>query len=247
MDKKMKTKKMWNAKTYIWVTAAALLLAAVPGLHVCANSYEQVPESGTKENNAAPSVKTKPADDSIPAIIYVLIGGVVIAIGVAAAFWYVRQKKEQGQKEIIPASVPERQGQKETIPASVPERQGQKEIIPVSIPERQEQKGLDVQFWLAARGGYMNGRMYPIGPDGITIGREEGNTIQYPKEMPGVSRTHARLSIEKGRLLLTDCHSSNGTFIRGIGRLQPQQSFEVSSGDVFYIGEKKNGFEIKSK
>ena len=46
---------------------------------------------------------------------------------------------------------------------------------------------------------------------GITIGRLEGNDLIL--DHPSVSRVHARLWIEAGRVYLEDLGSSNGTFI----------------------------------
>ncbi|MEY8391618.1 FHA domain-containing protein [Lachnospiraceae bacterium 45-W7] len=103
----------------------------------------------------------------------------------------------------------------------------------------------DTQLWLAARGGYMDGRVYAIAQSGITIGRDVSNVVNYPKDVAGVSRTHAKLFWENGRLKLMDCNSSYGTFLKGKGKLSPMNPVEVKTGDVFYIAEKNNRFEIR--
>lgn len=102
------------------------------------------------------------------------------------------------------------------------------------------------QLWLVARGGRMDGRVYPVDNQGITIGRDASSTICYPADTPGVSRVHARLYQEGARLMLMDCSSSAGTFLNRIGRLEPMRPVEVYAGDVFYVGEASNSFEIKS-
>lgn len=102
------------------------------------------------------------------------------------------------------------------------------------------------QLWLAARGGRMDGRVYPVDNQGITIGRDAASTICYPADTPGVSRVHAKLYREGARLMLMDCSSSAGTFLNRIGRLEPMRPVEVYAGDVFYVGEASNSFEIKS-
>lgn len=103
------------------------------------------------------------------------------------------------------------------------------------------------KLWLVCSGGYMDGRVYPIENAPITIGR--GNPSQlvvcYPGDTPGVSRNHARLYRENGKLMLMDCNSSNGTYVKNMGKMAPMQPREMKAGDVFYIGEKKNRFEIK--
>lgn len=101
------------------------------------------------------------------------------------------------------------------------------------------------KYWLSAQGGYMNGRVYPIEEKGITIGRDLSNIVNYPKDTRGVSRTHAKLYWNHNHLMLMDLNSTSGTFVKGVGKLQPMQPVEVHSGSVFYIGEKKNAFIIK--
>ena len=73
------------------------------------------------------------------------------------------------------------------------------------------------------------------------------NTIRYPENTPGVSRHHVKLYYDGGRLMLMDCGSSNGTFLQRIGRLSPMVPTAVRQGDIFYLGERINGFEIAYK
>lgn len=98
---------------------------------------------------------------------------------------------------------------------------------------------------LVGTGGYMDGRKYPFAGKEITIGRYNTNVIRYPENAPGVSRSHAKLYMDGGRLMLMDCNSSSGTFLKRMGKLQPMLPVEVKIGDVFYIGEKRNGFIIQ--
>ena len=99
--------------------------------------------------------------------------------------------------------------------------------------------------WLVARGGYMDGRVYPINESGITIGRDISNVVRYPMETPGVSRNHVKLYWDGSKLMLVDCGSSSGTFVQSIGKIQPMNPIEIKIGETIYIGEKKNAFEIK--
>lgn len=98
---------------------------------------------------------------------------------------------------------------------------------------------------LVGTGGYMDGRKYPFAGKEITIGRYNTNVIRYSENAPGVSRSHAKLYMDGGRLMLMDCNSSSGTFLKRTGKLQPMLPVEVKIGDVFYIGEKRNGFIIQ--
>jgi len=76
----------------------------------------------------------------------------------------------------------------------------------------------------------------------FTIGRDKSCDI--PVADDSVSRLHAQLSLlDRGMLFLTDCNSSNGTFLMRQGRLQKvRQEFvrpedEVRFGDAMFSVE----------
>lgn len=64
----------------------------------------------------------------------------------------------------------------------------------------------------------------------ITIGREEDNGIQLNDER--VSRFHAKLQEDGGRIILTDLESTNGTRVNG----HPVQMHVLRIGDQISIG-----------
>lgn len=100
---------------------------------------------------------------------------------------------------------------------------------------------------LKCHGGYLNGRIYSIPKEGLTIGRERENTISYPPQTPGVSRYHVKLFWQNGQLMLLDVGSSNGTFVNQTGKIGPMHPVPLKPGDIFYIGEKKNAIEISCR
>jgi pSer/pThr/pTyr-binding forkhead associated (FHA) protein len=73
------------------------------------------------------------------------------------------------------------------------------------------------------------GNAFPIPPQGLHLGRERGDLI-FPED-GYVSGLHARIHGEHGRVFLTDVGSSNGTFVRVIGR------HTIRSGDLILIGQ----------
>ncbi|MDB4988043.1 MAG: Basic proline-rich protein precursor [Myxococcaceae bacterium] len=73
------------------------------------------------------------------------------------------------------------------------------------------------------------GNSFPIPPQGLHLGRERGDLI-FPED-GYVSGLHARIHGEHGRVFLTDVGSSNGTFIRVIGRQV------IRSGDLILMGQ----------
>ena len=95
-------------------------------------------------------------------------------------------------------------------------------------------------------GGVMDGRVYQINSSEITIGRGQKNMIAFP-DRSTASSSHAKLFWEKGRLMLVDMDSRNGTFLKRIGKLPPLKPVEVHEGDTFFIGERNNRFDILQK
>lgn len=106
---------------------------------------------------------------------------------------------------------------------------------------------LETSLVLICHGGILDGRIYPIGQEGVTIGREPDNSIRYPGQTPGISRHHIRLYWQNGQLMLMDLNSKNGTFVNQEGRIGPMHPIPMDTGDFFYLAGKQNGFEIACK
>jgi len=76
----------------------------------------------------------------------------------------------------------------------------------------------------------------------MTIGRASPHDVQKPdidlnpyESIKTVSRNHARISVEDGKLVLMDTGSSNGTFIDG-KRLKPNVPTKINSGTMVRFG-----------
>ena len=78
--------------------------------------------------------------------------------------------------------------------------------------------------------GADRGRVYRDLETPITIGREEGNTIQLNDER--VSRCHLKIQQDGDRFVLTDLDSTNGTKVNG----QESQLRILRFGDVVSVG-----------
>ena len=68
--------------------------------------------------------------------------------------------------------------------------------------------------------------------DGGVIGREAG-AARFPLDHPHVSRLHASLAVDGGRVVLADLGSANGTFVNGHRLARPT---ELRAGDRVDIG-----------
>jgi pSer/pThr/pTyr-binding forkhead associated (FHA) protein len=67
-------------------------------------------------------------------------------------------------------------------------------------------------------------------PTPVTIGREEGNTVQLNDER--ISRFHIKIQEDMGKLVLTDLESTNGTRVNG----EDVQLRILRYGDVIAVG-----------
>jgi len=78
--------------------------------------------------------------------------------------------------------------------------------------------------------GADRGRVYEKLPTPVTIGREEGNTVQLNDER--ISRFHIKIQEDQGKLVLTDLESTNGTRVNG----EDSQLRILRFGDVISLG-----------
>jgi len=78
--------------------------------------------------------------------------------------------------------------------------------------------------------GADRGRVFGELPTPITIGREEGNTVQLNDER--ISRFHVKIQEDQEKLVLTDLESTNGTKVNG----ESVQLWILRHGDVIMLG-----------
>ena len=85
-------------------------------------------------------------------------------------------------------------------------------------------------FTMRVLDGADRGRIYQNLVPPITIGREEGNTIQLNDER--ISRYHLKIQEDHNRLVLTDLESTNGTKVNG----EEAQLKILRYGDIIVLG-----------
>jgi hypothetical protein len=78
--------------------------------------------------------------------------------------------------------------------------------------------------------GADRGKVYESLATPVTIGREEGNTVQLNDER--ISRFHIKIQEDLGKLVLTDLESTNGTRVNG----EDAQLRILRFGDVIALG-----------
>lgn len=91
-----------------------------------------------------------------------------------------------------------------------------------------------VSAWLHATHGLLKGQSFPFSRPNLAIGRDSEADIVL--DQPQVSRQHARITLEGGRWMLADLHSTNGVYLNG-QRLQPGERLSLKNGDLIQIGK----------
>jgi len=98
-------------------------------------------------------------------------------------------------------------------------------------------------FTLKATAGPLAGKSFPIGSNGVIIGRDPRiANVVLPAEETKVSREHCRLKPQDGKLLIMDL-SSNGTAVNG--QVIPQNvSLTIERGSVIELCNSRSQFTI---
>ena len=92
--------------------------------------------------------------------------------------------------------------------------------------------------WLRIEGSHADGR-----PLRAVTAVSDGNFkaiigragAELTADGPGISRQHAQITIEQGRMTITDLGSVNGTFVNGV-RCQRDEIFMLNDGDQLLLG-----------
>jgi hypothetical protein len=87
-----------------------------------------------------------------------------------------------------------------------------------------------VEITLRVLDGADRGRVFEELPTPVTIGREEGNSIQLNDER--ISRFHVKIQEDQDKVVLTDLESTNGTKVNG----EDIQLRILRHGDIISVG-----------
>ena len=96
-----------------------------------------------------------------------------------------------------------------------------------------------MQPTLTVLSGPLAGRLFPLGPEGLGIGRHADNGPQVSDA--AVSRHHCAVEPAEGGFLLRDLGSRQGTFVNG----QPIHERLLASGDLIAVGDTLFLFQLR--
>ena len=97
---------------------------------------------------------------------------------------------------------------------------------------------MDRQPVLVATQGPLKGARYPVGSEGLTLGRDDDCEVVIAD--PNVSRYHARLVLHNAAIWVQDAGSRNGVFVNETRVVRHKQ---LGPGDELVIGV--HGFTLE--
>lgn len=84
--------------------------------------------------------------------------------------------------------------------------------------------------------GPLRGQVYPVGRDGLLIGRGPNCGLRLPEGTAGISREHCTVCFQQGVPVLIDLNSSYGTFQGDGSRIPPHYPVQMGPGSRFSLG-----------
>lgn len=155
-----------------------------------------------------------------------LAAGAAAIIAVAAFILWKRQKPQPAQ----------------------PAQQEQRQDVTVSVEalKQMPQQATANQYRLVGLEGQFAGRRVALDRP-LRLGRHPGCELSFAPNTVGISTLHCTLSPQAEGVVLTDNGSSYGTYLANGTKLTPKQGVTLRTGDIFYLADKRQMFQIDRK
>ena len=132
----------------------------------------------------------------------------------------------------------------EAPPSEAPTGEIKPEAAPESAPTSAAAAGAPFKAKLSVVRGGRKGQEFPLEDGNNLIGRWDPETGSFPEvdldaddPEAKISRKHALLRIDGGKITIEDIGSLNGTYVNRQPRLSPGSPAEIKSGDEVIIGK----------
>ena len=132
----------------------------------------------------------------------------------------------------------------ETPKSEAPTGEIKPEAAPESAPATTAAAGAPFKAKLSVVRGGRKGQEFPLEDGNNLIGRWDPETGSFPEvdldaddPEAKISRKHALLRIDGGKITIEDIGSLNGTYVNRQPRLSPGSPAEIKSGDEVIIGK----------
>lgn len=172
-------------------------------------------------------------------LLYILIALLLVAaVVVIVLLMLKKQKEEEERKAAEQRRMMEEQRRREEERRRAEERRRQEDARRRQEEEKRRQEAIKERAHLRC----WDGHIAAVGA-GATIGRDPSCTIRLPDNSAGVSRTHCRVEMQGGQLVVIDLGSSYGTLIHG-QRIPANTPVGLKVGSTFYLGSDKFRFTV---
>ena len=164
--------------------------------------------------------------------------GVIVVLALIAVVIGSNKKKQQAAALAKEAAEKERLARE----AAAQEEERRRKIL--EDEQHKQQKSPAVRSMSMQHGGMR----VPLNATAITIGRNPATCkIVYKQNTPGVSKEHCSLrwDAQNEVFVLVDLKSTYGTFLMNGERLAPGRSYNLHSGDGFYLGDRVNELRVE--
>ena len=84
----------------------------------------------------------------------------------------------------------------------------------------------------------------PSFPRAFSSGGIPAAASAIPPTPQASARKHCQVFWQGGQLMMMDLGSTSGTFVQGRGQITANIPVPLRQGDIFYLGEKRNGYRI---
>ena len=118
------------------------------------------------------------------------------------------------------------------------------EAVPESAPSTAAAAGAPFKAKLSVVRGGRKGQEFPLEDGNNLVGRWDPETGSFPEvdldaddPEAKISRKHALIRIDAGKITIEDIGSLNGTYVNRQPRLSPGSPAEIKSGDEVIIGK----------
>jgi hypothetical protein len=132
----------------------------------------------------------------------------------------------------------------ETPKSEAPTGEIKPEAAPESAPATTAAAGAPFKAKLSVVRGGRKGQEFPLEDGNNLIGRWDPETGSFPEvdldaddPEAKISRKHALIRIDGGKITIEDIGSLNGTYVNRQPRLSPGSPAEIKSGDELIIGK----------
>ena len=189
------------------------------------------------ENNRVPYELWE--DQSSLPVMWIAVGiGAIVVLVLVMAVIGNNKKKQQAAIRAKEAADKERLARE----AAAQEEERRRKIL--EEEQHKQQKSPAVRSMSMQHGGMR----VPLGANAITLGRNPATCkIVYKQNTPGVSKEHCSLrwDAQNEVFVLVDLKSTYGTFLMNGERLAPGRSYNLHSGDGFYLGDRVNELRVE--